>query len=48
MSGKEKLREQYVEAYLYDARLMTVIFKELGVSKATARVWRQAEGNLKN
>ncbi len=46
MSGDEKLRERYVQAYLHDARPMSVILKELGVSKATAKVWRQAEGPL--
>ncbi|OFO20735.1 hypothetical protein HMPREF3056_09790 [Corynebacterium sp. HMSC056F09] len=33
-----------MQAYLHDARPMSVILKELGVSKAQARVWRQAEG----
>ena len=44
MSSDKRLRERYVEAYLHDARPMSVILKELGVSKATANVWRQAEG----
>lgn len=44
MSGDKKLREQFVEAYLHDARPMPLILKELGVSKAQARAWRQAEG----
>lgn len=44
MSGDEKLRERYVQAYLHDARPMSVILKELGGLKAQARVWRQAEG----
>ena len=30
MSGDEKLRERYVQAYLHDARPMSVILKELG------------------
>ena len=42
MSSDKRLRERYVEAYLHDARPMSVILKELGVSKATAKVWRQA------
>ena len=44
MLGDRKLRERYVQAYLHDARPMSVILKELGGSKATAKVWRQAEG----
>ena len=44
MSSDKRLCERYVEAYLHDARPMSVILKELGVSKATAKVWRQAEG----
>ena len=44
MSGDEKLRERFVEAYLHDARPVPVILKELGVSKVQARAWRQSEG----
>ena len=44
MSGDEKLRERFVEAYLHDARPVSVILEELGVSKVQARAWRQAEG----
>lgn len=44
MSSDEKLRERFVEAYLHDARPVSVILEELGISKVQARAWRQAEG----
>ncbi len=44
MSGDEKLRERFVQAYLHNARPVPVILKELGVSKVQARAWRQSEG----
>lgn len=37
MLGDRKLRERYVQAYLHDARPMSVILKELGGARRLRR-----------